>query len=461
MKPKTRQKNVDGVAKTGSTYVFGPRASFWIAAAVVVHTLWTSAAPAMSYPLYAAQWHLSPAVTTAIFAVYPLMVVSVLLLFGDLSDYIGRRTTMLLGLGASMTGVLLFAMAPNAYWIFVGRAFMGVGVGLSASPSAAALVEFSPAGQAEHAGSITTAAQSLGLALATLVGGALIEYAPFPTRLNFWLLFTVIATIFSATWFLPHHVFTEVSGPWRPKIPRVPRSLYRVFVTSTVAITIGYALGGIMMSLGAQIAHDLIGSNNRFINGAAMSLLAVTSGLIAISAKRLSPSSSMLLGGIASFIGMGLLDLSTDQRSLLIFLAAIAAAGVGYSLSFMGGLNLINANAPIHYRGGTISAVLVIAYLMQAMVALLLGAAATAWGLKIAIDLGSVAIALFAAVTVLLAMLSRREAKPVFVEADPSAMPRQTAQRIAQIKERVIEGNHLPSIAPCEFAPSVNGRQAG
>jgi len=101
----------------------------------------------MSYPLYAAQWHLTPAVTTSIFAVYPLLVVTTLIMFGDISDYIGRRTAMLLGLAASLIGVLLFAAAPNVHWLFVGRACMGIGVGLSASPSAAALVEFSPAGQ--------------------------------------------------------------------------------------------------------------------------------------------------------------------------------------------------------------------------------------------------------------------------------------------------------------------------
>src|SRR5580700_6135203 len=161
---------------TATHHTLSQRASFWVAAAVVAHTLWTSAAPAMTYPLYGAEWHLSPVVTTAIFAVYPLFVVGVLILFGDMSDYIGRRATMLFGLAASMIGVLLFAVASNVYWIFLGRAFMGIGVGLSASPSAAALVEFSPAAQSKRAGSITTAAQSLGLALATLVGGALIEY---------------------------------------------------------------------------------------------------------------------------------------------------------------------------------------------------------------------------------------------------------------------------------------------
>jgi MFS family permease len=158
------QKLIPKPPESDARRVLSQRASFWVAASVVMHTLWTSAAPAMTYPLYASEWHLTPAVTTAIFAVYPLVVVTVLICFGDISDYIGRRTTMLIGLGASLMGVLLFAIAPSVYWIFPGRFFMGVGVGLSAAPSAAAMVEFSPAGQASRAGSITTVAQALGLA---------------------------------------------------------------------------------------------------------------------------------------------------------------------------------------------------------------------------------------------------------------------------------------------------------
>jgi hypothetical protein len=35
------------------------RASFWVATAVVAHTLWTSAAPSMTYQLYASEWNLT------------------------------------------------------------------------------------------------------------------------------------------------------------------------------------------------------------------------------------------------------------------------------------------------------------------------------------------------------------------------------------------------------------------
>ena len=82
----------------------------------------------MTYPLYGKEWHLTPTETTAIFAVYPTVVGGVLIGLGDVSDYIGRRATMLMGLGASLLGVLLFAVAPDIRWVFIGRALMVLGL---------------------------------------------------------------------------------------------------------------------------------------------------------------------------------------------------------------------------------------------------------------------------------------------------------------------------------------------
>jgi Major Facilitator Superfamily len=132
--------SIDGA---GSRFVLGRRASFWVSAGVAAHTLWTSAAPAMVYRIYAEEWHLAVTTTTAIFAIYPIVVVLTLLGFGDLSDHIGRRATMLIGLAASLAGVFTFAVAPDVIWLFAGRPLMGIGVGLTASPATAAMVEFS------------------------------------------------------------------------------------------------------------------------------------------------------------------------------------------------------------------------------------------------------------------------------------------------------------------------------
>jgi MFS family permease len=389
-------------AKAATPFALGRRASFWVSAGVVAHTLWTSAAPACTYPLYAAQWHLTPTLITSIFAVYPITVVAVLLLFGNLSDQIGRRTTMLLGLAASLLGVLLFALAPNVAWVFVGRAFMGIGVGLSTSPATAALVEFSARGQSERANAVATIATAVGLALATLIGGGLIQYAPFPTHLNFWVLLAVLAALFGATWFLPRHAAIDGAARWQPGSVHVPKGIRRAFAISAVAVTAGYAIGALMLSLGTQVAHDLIGSRNALVSGGALALFAVVTGAVTLLAKRLSANASIVLGGLASAAGMGLLALSANQHALSLFLLGVSLDGAAYSLLFRGGLTMINAHAPPAHRGGTLSAVFLIGYLMMGAIAMALGISATAWGLRAAIDVGAPGIGLIGLLGVVL-----------------------------------------------------------
>jgi MFS family permease len=386
-------RRTSGGGRSAVVRTLGRQASFWVVTAVVVHTLWISAAPSMTYRLYASEWGLTPSATTAIFAVFPIVVVAVLILSGDISDYIGRRSTLLIGLSSSLVGTALFAVAPSVLWVFAGRAFSGLGVGLCAGPAAAALVEFSAAGQETRASSINTLAQAAGLALATIVGGALIQYAPYPTRLNFWVLWLVLAILFASAWLLPRTVSNKGPGRWRAKLPSIPRGIRKIFAAAALAAASGYAIGGLMMSLGAQIAHDLVGSDNAFANGVAIALFAVAAGVVAVPGSRLTPRAAIVVGGASAIVGTALLALSTARHSLPIFVAAAAAGGIGFSLMYSGGLSLINANAPADRRGGVLSALYLIAFAMQAVIVLLLGAAATTWGLGVAVDLGVVAVA--------------------------------------------------------------------
>jgi MFS family permease len=380
------------------SFVLGRRASFWVSAGVVAHTLWTSAAPAMTYRIYAEQWHLALTTTTAIFAIYPIVVVLTLLGFGDLSDHIGRRATMLIGLAASLAGVFAFAVAPDVVWLFVGRAVMGIGVGLTASPSTAAMLEFSAEGQSQRAASVAAAAQAVGFAAALLLGGALIEYAPYPTRLPFWLLFAVLAVLFVATWGLPRQTGANASR-WRIRMPHVPGNLRGAFALASLAVLTAYTHGVLILSLGGQVAHDLVGSSSALVNGAILSLFAIVSGIVGVAAKRLDPRTAMAAGAVASAGGVGLLALAAAHHALPIFLVATATAGMGYSLLFFAGLALINRVAEPQHRGGIFAALYLVAYLSMGTVALVLGAIARFKGLGLAIEVGVGVIALSSLVT--------------------------------------------------------------
>lgn len=396
-------------ARPHAPFVLGRRASLAVSAGVVAHTLWTSAAPAMAYRLFAEQWRLSHTVTTGIFAIYPVFVVATLILFGDLSDHIGRRAAMLFGLAASLAGTLLFALAPNVMWLFAGRALMGVGVGLSAGPSTAAVVEFA-AGPSNRAALIATVAQATGFAAALLLGGALIQYAPWPTRLSFWVLAVLLTLLFAAAWFLPRRRGVAAGNGWRPRAPSAPRSVRKTFVVASLAIMTAYTHGVLVLSLGGQVAHDLVGSSNAFVNGAVLSLFAITSGAVGLAARSIPSRRAMALGALASTAGMGLLAIASGRHDLRVFLLATSVSGAGYSLLFLSALEVLAAAAPQRHRGGLLSALYLLAYLSMGSVALALGAAATAWGLGLAVDLGAAAVALLSLAAFALAATTRAAA---------------------------------------------------
>jgi hypothetical protein len=123
--------------------------------------------------------------------------------------------------------------------------------------------------------------------------------------------------------------------------------------------------------------------------------------------RALSARVAMILGALASTVGMGLLALAVLRHDLPIFLLATSTAGAGYSLLFLSALEILNAAAPPAQRGGVLSALYLLAYLSMGAVAILLGAVATAWGLGLAVDLGAGAIAILSLATLLMAASGR------------------------------------------------------
>ena len=123
------------------------------------------------------------------------------------------------------------------------------------------MIEFGGPGRAPRAGSVTTASTATGLALASIVGGALVQYAPLPLHLTFWVLLAVIAVVGAAAAFLPR-VHDTAIGPWRPRAPHVASGLRRAFAAGALGVSTAYALGAVILALGAQIARELVHSTN-------------------------------------------------------------------------------------------------------------------------------------------------------------------------------------------------------
>ncbi|MDE4626697.1 MFS transporter [Klebsiella pneumoniae] len=387
------------------------RFAFGISAAVVAHTLWTSAAPAMIYPLYAAQWHLSMTVLAVIFGLYPLSVVLTMLMSAGLSDRLGRKHVMLGGLVSSAAGVLMFAVAGEVYTLMAGRVLMGIGVGLSAGPSAAALVDYAGKGGTARSASVTLGAQSVGFAGALLLAGALVTWAPLPTRLSFYVLFALLLVLLLLCLFIPAD---RPSDPTHRLLarPHVPPYLRRSFIYAALAVMGAYTHGVLISSLGAQVARSLIGSPSAWVNSLALALFPVALGIAGGLSKKVEARRAIVTGSVLSVLGMVSLCLSVSAHSLAYFVGASLVSGAGYAFMTFGGLALIAQETRREDRGNAMSMLFVFAYLFTGGLAIALGKTATNLGLATAVYTGAFILTAVCLVLIIQGLYQRRSRHP-------------------------------------------------
>src|SRR3954447_26446773 len=116
------------------------------------------------YAIYEREFGFSGAVLTLVFATYALALAPSLLLFGQLSDRLGRRRVMAAGFATATAGLVLFALASGLAWLFAARAVQGLAVGMISGAAAAALVELDPVPQEDRAALFAALAQAGGSA---------------------------------------------------------------------------------------------------------------------------------------------------------------------------------------------------------------------------------------------------------------------------------------------------------
>ncbi|WP_252976289.1 MFS transporter [Janibacter melonis] len=184
----------------------GRDGAFWAAASVLALALWSSGAPSVLYPIYAERWDLTPVVMTTVFATYQLALMVVLPLFGNLSDLVGRRRVMTLGVGLMAVSALLFAVAPDVSYLYAGRVLQERGRPVDGAATAS-LVENSTTRGPRAASTTATVATSAGLTLALLVSGVLAEYLPMP------LLWSYVVLLVLATASVVALALTRTTGP--------------------------------------------------------------------------------------------------------------------------------------------------------------------------------------------------------------------------------------------------------
>src|SRR5438876_11535040 len=120
---------------------------FGLVAYTFLVTMIGTTLPTPLYPLFEQRYSFGELMVTVIFAVYAFGVIAGLLAFGNLSDEIGRKPVLLIGLAFSAVSAFLFVFAGSLVPIFAGRVVSGLSAGVFTWSAAALLVDLAPGGR--------------------------------------------------------------------------------------------------------------------------------------------------------------------------------------------------------------------------------------------------------------------------------------------------------------------------
>jgi MFS family permease len=325
-------------------------APFFIVAGALFILLAASNMPTPLYAVYRERFGFSSAVLTLIFATYAVVLVPSLLLFGQLSDRLGRRRVIAAGLGLAMLGLALFAAARGTAWLFVARAVQGLSVGAITGAATAGLVELEPDGDRRRAALLSVLAQAGGCAAGPLTAGALAQWAPEPRVLCYLVALVVIAAAAVAALSIPEPATTN--GRWQIQRPSVPPAIRVGFARASLTGAAVWAVAALFLSVVPSYAAKLLDTGDLALLGAiAATMLATSCATQVLASGRAAAARAQPAGLALLACGLLALVLAFPLHSLPTVLAAAVLAGAGHGLAFLGAQTEVNHLAPDERRG--------------------------------------------------------------------------------------------------------------
>jgi predicted MFS family arabinose efflux permease len=347
-----------------------PRIAFGLLTSILVSLLASSSAPTPLYATYQAHWGFSAVTITVIFGVYAVAVLASLLVFGSLSDHVGRRP-MLLGALVIQAGVMvLFATASGVPVLLAARILQGLATGAALGAIGAGLVDLHPG-----RGPVANATGAMaGTASGALGSALLVQLLPAPTELVYFVLMGVFLLQAAAVVAIAE-TSPRVPGARRAlrptlALPRQVRGALAIAAPSLIAV---WALAGFYGSLGPSLAGLVGHSHSTILGGASLFVLAATGSLTVLVFHRLEPRTFALAGSGLIIVGVVVVLWAISAHSIVGFFIGTALAGAGFGGGFQGSLRTIIPLAGPAERAGVISVAYVISYLAMGLPAIIAG----------------------------------------------------------------------------------------
>jgi len=363
--------------------------------------------PTPLYPIYERDLGFGGVMVTCVFAAYAVGVAAALVLFGRLSDQVGRRKVLLPGLVLAAVSSAVFLIPDDVPTLFVGRVLSGLSAGIFTGTATATLVDIAPEGRQHRYSLLAAAVNMLGLGLGPVLAGVLAQYAPAPLFLPY-AVHIVLVLVVGVALFAIAEPTTPSEGPvsFRPQRVSIPPEVRGVFVRAAIAGFAGFAVLGLFSAVSPSFLAQVLHISDHLVTGLVVFTLLGASTLGQLASTRLGERPALLVGCAALVVGVLVVGLSVALASLWLLIVGAVVAGVGQGMSFRAGLAAVSAGSPPERRSEVASSFFLALYVAISLPIIGEGIASAAFGLVASAVAFSVIVAVLAA-TALVSLLRR------------------------------------------------------
>jgi MFS family permease len=373
-----------------------PRAAtgWGLAASVYVFTvvMMGTTLPTPLYPLFEQRFGFGTAFTTQLFAIYAVGVIGALIVFGRLSDGLGRRPLLRLGVIFSIASAVLFLIGSHIGLLLTGRVLSGLAAGIFTSTATVTVLENAPAGRERLAGSLATAANMGGLGLGILTSGLLARFAPAPLVTPF-LVNAIMLVIAGVALLLVRDRTRGGATAVRLQLPRIPASAKRMFAAASPGAITGFAVCGLYSAIAPSFIGQTLHVTSTAVTGSVVFLLFGASATAQVLLRGMGDRRLIIGGTVTMIVSMGALVFALMAGSLPVLIVSAALAGAGQGLVFMTGMRAITAVTAPEHRTEATTSYFILAYVFMSVPAIGAGFLAAEVGLADATVIFALAVA--------------------------------------------------------------------
>lgn len=295
---------------------------------------------------YAAAFRADTTSIGVLVATYSAMHFLLAPVWGRLSDRIGRRPVLLLGLVGTLISSALFALADTFLMLLVSRVVAG-GMGATLNVAQAYVADQSTPAARTRVMGLVGAAFGFGFILGPTIGGITTRFGDAAPGLAASIIATLnlalaLATLREPPVHRPAFGAPTTPLPWRPLV-----APFTAAIASTLAFTVLY----VVFPLHAEqsLGYDRSRVSYLFAFVGLMTAV-VQGGLVGTLSRRMGEGRLLLLGGLLMALGLGLLPQVSSGGGALFFLA-LAMLGVGFGFAGPAEAGYVSRTAPADLQG--------------------------------------------------------------------------------------------------------------